>query len=129
MASALVDKLYRLERAHGSDPLTVLIRCSAGSSTDVAAALESLAFELVYVGVRTIAARTTGEMLPQLSRLAFLEDVEPARILFPAVDVGCQVIGMQAMAASGRSGKGVALAVIDSGVDTRHRDFRSASGF
>jgi subtilisin family serine protease len=128
MASVLVDKLHRLERAGSSAPLTVLIRCASGRSPEVAAALESLAFELVYVGVRTIAARATGKMLPQLSSLAFLEDVEPARVLFPAVDVGCRAIGIQEMVAAGRSGKGVALAVIDTGVDPKHRDFQSSTG-
>src|SRR5882724_4896928 len=55
--------------------------------------------------------------------------IKPARAYRPVLDVSTAEVGADATASAyGGTGKGVIVAVIDSGIDFRHMDFRSSDG-
>jgi MYXO-CTERM domain-containing protein len=82
-------------------------------TTDVAAA------ELGADAIAYLAAALPGEPLA----------IEERRLLHPLLDRAAALIGAPAArAASGLSGRGVLVGVVDTGVDLRHADLRAADG-
>lgn len=67
--------------------------------------------------------------LPALASLPGVVSVQPAPVYHPANDIGTAEVGADAVAAAyGGTGRGVIVAVVDSGLDFRHLDFRNADG-
>jgi len=67
--------------------------------------------------------------LEALARVPGVRSIKPARAYRPLLDLSTLDIGAGAAAAAfGASGRGVIVAVLDSGIDFRHPDFRNADG-
>jgi subtilisin family serine protease len=94
---------------------------------DAAADLSHLAQHSIYVNQREGAVRTA--ILPLGSLDALTEDpavqrIKPSRFLKPGMDVAPGKVNLpQFKAASGLTGKGVLMGVIDSGIDPNHPAF------
>ena len=67
--------------------------------------------------------------LPGLASLPGVVSIQPAPVYHPANDISTAEVGADAAAAAyGGAGRGVIVAVVDSGLDFRHLDFRKADG-
>jgi subtilisin family serine protease len=67
--------------------------------------------------------------LPGLASLPGVMSIQPAPVYHPANDISTAEVGADAVAAAyGGTGRGVIVAVVDSGLDFRHLDFRNADG-
>jgi len=86
-----------------------------------------IAVRAVVGGIASVAAPAAA--LPALSRLPGVISVKPARAYRPMLDVSTPDVGADAEAAAyGGTGRGVIVAVIDTGIDFRHLDFRNPDG-
>ncbi|HEY3357373.1 MAG TPA: S8 family serine peptidase [Polyangia bacterium] len=75
------------------------------------------------------AARVTPDRLGALARAPGVALVDAGHRLRPLLDVSGPVTGAPAARASyGLSGRGVVVGVVDTGIDTRHEDFRHPDG-
>lgn len=86
------------------------------------------------VVVRAIIGGIASVELPEaalagLASLPGVMSIQPAPVYHPANDISTVEVGADAVAAAyGGTGRGVIVAVVDSGLDFRHLDFRNADG-
>ncbi len=66
--------------------------------------------------------------LPRLWRLPGLRRVDGERVLRPLLDRSMPLVGGKVLHDLGLRGQGVMVAIVDTGVDFRHPDFRDATG-
>ena len=120
----LSPRLRMAARGQLPAPVSVTVRLPGG-----AARLRALG-----LSARALSPTVATAALPRdaLAWLAASEDrpvVEERRVLHPLLDRAAAAVGATAArAATGRTGRGVLVGVVDSGIDLRHADFRDDAG-
>jgi subtilisin family serine protease len=109
-------------------PLDLILEGPVERST-----LEALGVEVNTQAGGVTTARAPIGLLPQLLTAPGVTRVSAAAPVYPMLDVSAQEIdadniwGAKPPQFTGKSGKGVVVGIVDTGIDTTHPDFRDAS--
>lgn len=103
--------------------VSLWVQAEGGAATLNAAGLSALAVTPSFARVTLPATE-----LPRLWRLPGLRRVDGERVLRPRLDRSVPLIGAGALHDLGLRGRGVMIAVVDTGVDFRHPDLRDGAG-
>ena len=88
-----------------------------------------LAFEVRAVLGEVASVVVAPAALPALARLEGVRSIKPARAYRPLLDVSTMDVGALLAASSfDATGRNVIVAILDSGIDFRHADFRNPDG-
>jgi subtilisin family serine protease len=102
----------------------ITVRASGGSD-----ALRRAGFDAQPLAGDVATLRVTAHELRRLSTLASVLTIEERRLLRPLLDASAPAVGAPAARSeTGLDGQGVLVAVVDTGLDFRHADFRRADG-
>ena len=122
------DLSARLASLASTDTVAVLVETSADPNAGALAALRTAAggFTAKYVWSEVIsgfAATLTKAQIMTLAARPEVVQIEPDRPMYPMLETSTRYTGVQAARlATGLTGKGVTVAVIDSGIDASHVD-------
>ncbi len=104
----------------------VTVRVAGGAA---AATLRAAGFDARELTADFAAVRAGADELRALAALSGVLSIEERRLLYPALDRSAAAVGAPAARAElGLDGRGVAVGVVDTGIDFRHADVRAADG-
>ena len=123
MTQARLRSMPRSVDAGAEGTVSLWVQADGGASALRAAGLSAQAVTPQYSWV-TLPARD----LSRLWQLPGLRRVDGQRVLRPLLDRSVPLIGGTAMHDLGLRGQGVMIAIVDTGIDFRHPDFRDEAG-
>lgn len=106
--------------------VSLWVQADGGAAALQAAGLPGLSIQAVTPSFARVTL-PAGE-LSRLWRLPGLRRVDGGRVLRPRLDRSVPLIGASALHDLGLRGRGVMIAIVDTGVDFRHPDLRDAAG-
>ena len=120
---------YAMQGPMQGRPGGLLVKVRTTDPDTLQAEAPGLGVEIRAIVGDVASVETPVESLEALALVPGVFSIKPAKRYFPTLDISTVEMGADLAATTyGGTGKGVIVAVIDSGLDFRHRDFRKADG-